>query len=84
MCEVFITIVNHNKQKLDITLTILVNNSIIELKSGVWQRYEMTSVTSSTHFYFYPNNKKYPVTLQFSHTYAVYKLAYSLWNNELK
>lgn len=62
----------------------MLNNSIIELKSGVWQRYEMTSITSSNHFYFYPNNKKYPVTIQFSHTYAIYKLAYTLWNNELK
>lgn len=44
----------------------------------------MTSMTSSNHFYFYPSNKKYPVTLQFTHTYAVYKLAYVLWNNELK
>ena len=83
-CEVYISIQNNNKQKVDLTITVLMNNSIIELKPGVWQRYEMTSVTSSNHFYFYPNNKKFPVAIQFSHTYAVYKLAYLLWNNELK
>ena len=64
------------------TLTVLTNDTVIELKTGIWQSYEMASVTATNHFYFTPNNKKYPIVLQFAHTYGSFKISYLLWKNE--
>jgi hypothetical protein len=44
----------------------------------------MTSLTSSNHFYFFPTNKKYPVTIQFTHSFGAYRISFVLWNDELK
>jgi hypothetical protein len=80
----FILITNNNSETLDVTLSLLENNSIITLKSGVWQRYQLTELTSQNHFIYTPSNLKYPINLQFIHNFGVYKLAYTLWNNKLK
>lgn len=42
----------------------------------------MASLTASSHFYFIPTNKKYPINLQFTHTFGTFKISYLLWKNE--
>ena len=82
ICDLFIDIKSHNEVKVDVTVAILSNNTVIELRSGLWQSYEMTELTSTNHFYYIPTNKRYPIVLQFSHTFGAFKISYVLWNNE--
>ena len=81
ICDLFFELTSHTPDRVDITLTLLTNNTVIELKPGIWQGFEMASLTASSHFYFIPTNKKYPINLQFTHTFGTFKISYLLWKN---
>jgi hypothetical protein len=38
-CEIFVKIINTMDSEVDLTLNLMVKNSIIELKDGIWQSY---------------------------------------------
>jgi hypothetical protein len=65
-------------------LSVVNNDSIIKLRSGIWQSFVLSELTSQNHFIFVPTNKRYPINQQFSHSFGEFKLAYTLWNNKLK
>jgi hypothetical protein len=41
---------------MDLTINLMVKNSIIELKDGIWQSYAENSIAVSSNFYFYPKH----------------------------
>lgn len=49
--------------EIDITITLIVRNSIIELKDGIWQSYSENSLINTAHFYFYPKHQDKNVVL---------------------
>jgi hypothetical protein len=54
---------------VDITITLMVHNSIIELKDGIWQSYSENAMAASAHFYFYPKHYNKDMTLMFWDTH---------------
>ena len=63
-------------------LTHLVQDSIIELKDGIWQSFPLSVTTSSTHFYFTPKHQNKSITILYNTTYLKLHLGYKLWKNK--
>lgn len=42
--------------EVDITLTLMMRYSIIELKDGIWQSFLEGTIASDANFYFYPKH----------------------------
>ena len=55
-CEIFVKIINTMDSEVDLTLNLMVKNSIVELKDGIWQSYAENAIASSSNFYFYPKH----------------------------
>lgn len=83
-CHLFLEFTNHGSHAVDVTLSIVGNSSIIQLRSGIWQSFVLSELTSTNHFTYVPSNKHFPIELQFSHSFGEFRLAYTLWNNKLK
>ena len=62
-------------------LTQLVQDSIIELKDGIWQSLPLSVSTRSTHFYFAPKHQNKSITVINNTTYSRLHLGYKLWKN---
>ena len=73
---------NLEKAEVDITLTHLVQDSIIELKDGIWQSFPLSVTTSSTHFYFAPKHQNKSITVLYNTTYFRLQLSYKRWKNK--
>jgi hypothetical protein len=59
----------------------MIQDSIIELKDGIWQSFSLTVTTSSTHFYFAPKHQNKSITILYNTTYQRLRLSYKLWKN---
>jgi len=68
--------------EIDITITLLTRNFVIELKDGIWQSYSESTVIKSAHFYFYPKHSDKNVVLIYRSTTDSLKLAYNLWKTD--
>lgn len=55
-CELYIEVVNGGEAPLDVTLTLLTRDAIVELKDGFWESFPIKEMTSSFHFYFLPKH----------------------------
>ncbi len=58
--------------------------SIIELKDGLWESYQESTIASSAQFYFYPKHYDKNVIIIYSTVMQDLKLAYSLWKTDSK
>ncbi len=68
--------------EVDVTITLLVTDSVIELKDGIWQTDDINEAAATAHFYFLPKHEKHSITI-FYHSYNVdLKLAYNLWQTD--
>lgn len=81
-CEMYLRLENKEKNEVDIVLTHLVQDSIIELKDGIWQSFPLSVTTSSTHFYFTPKHQNKSITVLYNTTYLRLRLSYKLWKNK--
>jgi len=61
-----------------------VENSVIEMKDGLWQSYPLNVITSSSHFYFFPRHADKSVNIVYRSTFTDLRIAYSLWKAEDK
>jgi len=64
---------------VEITLTLMVENAIVELKDGVWQDYDLNKALTSSHFYFLPKNQHHSTTIFYHSSLVNLKVAYTLW-----
>jgi len=55
--------VNEMNVELDVTVTLLIKDSIIELKDGIWNSYHINSIAKTSHFYFLPKHQNKSVTI---------------------
>ena len=83
-CEIFIKITNSLDMEIDITLTLMLEHSIIELKDGVWQSFPVNKISTSSHFYFFPRHQNQSVDLAYKSTYNDLRIVYTLWKAEDK
>lgn len=67
---------------VDIAITLLLSDSIIELKEGVWQSYSSNSVAETSHFYFLPKHKNKTLTLLYRSSTIDLKMLYTIWKTD--
>lgn len=70
--------------EVDVTITLMLQNSIVELKDGIWQNYQTNLVTSSSHFYFLPKHQNHSTTIFYKSTLVDLKIMYALWKTDDK
>jgi hypothetical protein len=62
----------------------LISDSVIELKDGVWQNYDINSISSSSHFYYIPNHPNHSTTIFYKSSLPDLKIMYNLWKTDDK
>jgi hypothetical protein len=70
--------------EVDIAITLLIKDSIIELKDGIWQNYNLNLIASTSHFYFQPQFQNKSVTILYHSSFVDMKLMYRLWKSDDK
>jgi hypothetical protein len=57
-------------------------DSVIELKDGLWQNYNINLASISSHFYFIPNHQNHSTTIFYKSTIVDLKIMYNLWKTD--
>lgn len=68
--------------EVDVTITLLTTDVIIELKDGIWQNYDINEAASTAHFYFLPKHEQHSVTIYYHSVNVDIKIAYALWKSD--
>ena len=83
-CEIFMMLKNQMEVQVDVTITLMMRNAVIELKDGIWQSYQEGTIASDAKFYFYPKHIDKNVVLLYSTPMEDLRIAYSLWKADSK
>jgi hypothetical protein len=83
-CEIFLLLKNEMDVEIDLTITLMTRNSIIELKDGLWQSYLENTIASEAYFFFYPKHIDKNVVIIYSTIMEDLRLAYTLWKTDSK
>lgn len=78
----FVRVENQMGVEADLTLTLVVQDSVIELKDGIWQNYNINLASITSHFYFLPNHQNHSTTIFYKSTVVDLKIMYSLWKTD--
>lgn len=70
--------------EIDLTINLMVKNSIIELKDGIWQSYAENAIASSSSFYFYPKHENKSVEIMYRSVFTDLRITYSIWKADDK
>jgi hypothetical protein len=65
-------------RKVNLQLTLLSTNSIIELHDGLWQFFPEELTSATTHFYFFPKHLSNPVSILYQSNNPDLRIFYSL------
>ena len=68
--------------EIDITLTLMIKDSVIELKDGVWNSFKETEITKTSHFYFMPKHLNKSVTILYKADMVDLKVMYTIWKTD--
>lgn len=74
--------VNNMDIEIDITLTLLVKDSVIELKDGLWQTYAINTIAKTSHFYFLPTTKNSSISVMYKSSLVDIGIAYTIWKSD--
>lgn len=66
----------------DLTLTLMVKESVIELSDGLWQSYSLNDIVKSSHFYFLVKNEHKSVSIFYRSAYVDLGISYTLWRSD--
>lgn len=71
----------HNNMdiEIDIAITLMSRNSIIELKDGVWQGFDLSTIAKTAHFFFYPQSRSEDISLLYKTDQRKIRLKYRLF-----
>ena len=72
------------EMEVDIAITLMGIDSIMELKDGIWQNFELNKVAKTSHFFFYPHNKENDVNLIYKTDDQTIRLSYRVFNADLE
>ena len=81
-CEVFVTLSNAMDVEVDVVITLLVKNSVIELKEGIWQSFMANAIASTLHFYFMPKSFNHSISILHQSKLVDMSLNYTLWESD--
>jgi hypothetical protein len=81
-CEIFMRMVNAMKIEVDVTITLLVKDSVIELKDGLWQTYAINTIAKSSHFYFLPQTKNISINILYKSSLVDVGISYTIWKSD--
>ena len=70
--------------ELDITITLMMRDSVIELRDGMWSSFRETEVSKTTHFYFLPKHPNKSLTVLYHSDHVDLKIMYSIWKTDDK
>jgi hypothetical protein len=65
-------------RKVNLQLTLLSTNSIVELHDGLWQFFPEELTSTTTHFYFFPKHLNNPVSILYQSNNPDLRIFYSL------
>ena len=68
--------------EVDLTLTLMIKDSIIEIKDGIWNSFKETEVAKTTHFFFLPKHQNKSVTILYQADFIDLKIMYTLWKTD--
>ena len=81
-CELFLKLTNKMNVEVDVTITLMEENAVVELKDGIWQTYDINEAASTAHFYFLPKHIKHSLSI-FYHSFNIdLKITYKLWKSD--
>ncbi len=83
-CELFVRLQNKMQIDADLTITLLIQDAVIELKDGIWQNYNINSISTSSHFYYIPNHSNHSTTIFYKSSLPDLKIMYKLWKTDDK
>lgn len=83
-CEIFVRIANSMDVEVDLTLTLIVKDSVIELKDGLWQSYAINEIAQTAHFYFVPRNLKKSISIVYRSNIVDLGIVFSIWKTDEK
>ena len=83
-CELFMRLKNKMSVEVDITVTLLMHDAIIELKDGIWQSYGINEMSATSHFWFAPKQKDHATTIFYKSSIPDLKIMYTLWESDDK
>lgn len=72
------------EMEVDVTITLMMRYSIIELKDGIWQSYLEGTIAKDANFYFYPKHNDKNVVLLYYTPMEDLRLTYTLWKSDSK
>jgi hypothetical protein len=61
-------------------MTLLTQESVIELKDSIWQSYSLSLTTAFTHFYFHPKHKNKTINIIYNSTFKDLSLMYKVFD----
>ncbi len=70
------------KVQIDVTLTLLVKDSVIELKDGQWQTYAINTIAQTSHFYFLPKTKNSSIDIMHKSSLVDLGISYTIWKSD--
>jgi hypothetical protein len=83
-CEIWMKVVNSMEIEIDLTLTLLVQNSVLELKDGLWENFALNSIAKSSHFYFFPKASEHSVSIMYKSDVVDLQVVYNVWKSDQK
>ena len=81
-CEIFMYLRNQMAIEIDIAITLITRDSVIELKDGIWQNFNLNGVAKTSHFFFHPHHQDKDISLLFKTDDQNLRLKYRLFNKE--
>ncbi len=67
-CMVFVTVASMMAHEVEMAVTLMTQDSVMELKDGVWETFRVDELLVRTHFYFTPTHFSNPVKIFFKST----------------
>ena len=67
------------KIELDLTLTLLVKDSVIEVKDGIWQTFKTGTIAETSHFFYLPKSENASISIMYRSSLVTMGIAYTLW-----
>ena len=79
-CELFMILYNNMDKEVDISITLMGRNEVIEMQTGLWQSFDLHSVAKTAHFYYSPKKNGADVNIYFRTSDSDVRVAYRVYS----
>ena len=70
--------------EIDVTLTLMVTDSVVELKDGICQTYSIGTVAKNAHFFYLPKTKNSTISIMYKSSLVSMGVSYTVWKSDEK